>query len=223
MAALAAVADKPTRERILDNALRLFAERGYEATSIGEIEAAAGLVPRSGALYKHFASKRALIDAALTERFGEIDAIDERVALIESIPVPPDGDLRAELALLAAVALDELESERELSRLVMKEGERFPELGDAFHVGIVDRGHRIAASWLAHRSAALGLELPDVAATAQVMTDALVGYVLQHTIFGERTTRVERARFIAAWTRIVSDHLQPDGQPKQTREQMNHE
>ena len=39
-------------------ALPLFARQGFRGTSVGEIEAAAGLSPRSGALYKHFASKR---------------------------------------------------------------------------------------------------------------------------------------------------------------------
>lgn len=43
-----------------------------------------------------------------------------------------------------------------------------------------------------------------------MLTDALVGYVLNHTIFGERTTRVDRDRMIAAWTRIVVDHIDPD-------------
>lgn len=194
---------KPTRERILDNALRLFADRGYEATSIGEIEIAAGLAPRSGALYKHFASKRALIDAALAERFGELDSIDQRIELM------PLGDLEAELTLLGRLALDELERERDLCRLVMKEGERFPELADAFHTGIVERGHRIAATWVESRAAALELKFPDPEATAQVMTDALVGYALQHHIFGERATRIESERVIGAWTRIVLDHMRP--------------
>lgn len=199
-----AIQRKPTRERILDHALRLFAGRGYEATSIGEIEAAAGLVPRSGALYKHFPSKRALIDAALAERIRAIDSIDERVELL------PLDDLSAELTLIARLALEELEGERELCRLVMKEGERFPELADAFHAGIVERGHRIAAAWVSSRAPELGLELPDPEATAQILTDALVGYALQHHIFGDRSTRVGRERAIAAWTRIALDHLDPN-------------
>jgi len=194
--------DKPTRERILDNALRLFAEQGYETTSIGEIETAAGLAPRSGALYKHFASKRALIDAALAERFGHMDELDRRVELM------PLGDLESEITLLGRIALDELEKEQLLFRLVLKEGDRFPELTDAFHAGIVERGHRIAAAWVASRSESLGLDLPDPDATAQVMTDALVGYVIQGTVFGERSTRLERDRVLAAWNRIVLDHLQ---------------
>jgi len=35
-------------------AIELFAERGFDGTSVGEIERAAGLAPRSGALYQHF-------------------------------------------------------------------------------------------------------------------------------------------------------------------------
>lgn len=205
---MTASSTQPTRERILDNALRLFAERGYEATSIGEIETAAGLVPRSGGLYKHFPSKRALIDAALAERFGKLNSLDEQVELM------PLGDLGAELTLLAHLALDELEGERELCRLVMKEGERFPELADAFYAGIVDRGHRIAARWLESRAEALGRELPDAEATAGVMTDALVGYVLEETIFGKRSSRMGRDRLIAAWTALFMDHLDPDREEK---------
>ena len=42
-----------TRQRLLDEGMRLFAERGFRATGVGDIEAAAGLQPRRGALYKH--------------------------------------------------------------------------------------------------------------------------------------------------------------------------
>ncbi len=195
---------KSTRERLLDCALGSFAERGYEATTIGEIEAAAGLVPRSGALYKHFPSKRALIDAALAERFGAIEAIDERLALM------PQGDLRAELEVAARLTLGELERERDLCRLVMKEGDRFPEIAAAFHAGIVARGHGIAVAWLRARAATLGLEIADVEALAQVMTDALVGYVLQQNIFGPGAVAVSRERVIAAWVALALSHLDPE-------------
>ncbi|MGH9208726.1 MAG: TetR/AcrR family transcriptional regulator, partial [Acidimicrobiales bacterium] len=41
----------PTRERLVTEAMRLFGEQGYKATSVAQIEAAAGLAPGSGALY----------------------------------------------------------------------------------------------------------------------------------------------------------------------------
>jgi AcrR family transcriptional regulator len=56
------------RAALVEAAARLFAEQGFEATSVAEIQAAAGLAPGSGALYKHFASKQALLDAVRAER-----------------------------------------------------------------------------------------------------------------------------------------------------------
>src|SRR5689334_5470100 len=46
------------RERLLDAASTLFAERGYHAASVDQIVAAAGVT--KGALYGHFASKQEL-------------------------------------------------------------------------------------------------------------------------------------------------------------------
>jgi AcrR family transcriptional regulator len=196
---------KPTRERILDSALRLFADQGYEATSIGEIESAAGLAPRSGALYKHFPSKRALIDAALAERFGAMDEVVSRIELM------PRGDLRGELEFAGRLSLAELERERDLCRLVMKEGDRFPDLARAFHAGIVERGHAMAAAWLSARAEDLGRDIGDVPAIAQVMMDGLVGYVLQQHIFGPEGVAVERERVLAAWVALGLAYLDPTG------------
>jgi len=123
----------------------------------------------------------------------------------------PLGDLRAELTLIGRMALDELERERQLSRLVMREGERFPDLAEAFHASIVERGDRIATAWLTSRSAELGFEFEDVEATAKVAVNALVGYALQQHMFGDRATRIDRERVVAAWTRLMIDHIDPDG------------
>lgn len=67
-----------TRDLVLREARRLFAEQGYEATSVADIQAAAGLAPGSGALYKHFRSKRALRDAVLADQ-AAVAALPERL------------------------------------------------------------------------------------------------------------------------------------------------
>src|ERR1700677_4160546 len=54
-----------TRERIVDQAMRLFSENGYSGTSIAKIEAAAGLTPGAGGIYHHFKSKEALLAAGI--------------------------------------------------------------------------------------------------------------------------------------------------------------
>jgi AcrR family transcriptional regulator len=59
--ACAATEDTPTRQRILDAALELFARQGYAATSVRELARAVGL--RESSLYNHFAGKEAILHA----------------------------------------------------------------------------------------------------------------------------------------------------------------
>jgi AcrR family transcriptional regulator len=186
-----------TRSRLIDCAIELFAENGYEGTSVGEIETAAGLVPRSGGLYKHFPSKRALLGAALAERMDAIDRLDERMDLL------PLGDIGAELMTIGRLALRELENERQLARIVMKEGDRFPEIAADFHDAIVARGRSLAITWLTTRAHAFGIEPEDPEAMAEVMADALIGRALQSFMFGERLGRVDEDRFLAAWVQLA--------------------
>ena len=58
-----------TRQRLLTDATRLFAERGYEDTSIEAILHEAGV--SRGSLYHHFGSKEALFEAVLAALLEE--------------------------------------------------------------------------------------------------------------------------------------------------------
>lgn len=74
---LARVAPGDTRQRIEAAALKLFAARGVDGTSMRDIAGAVGVT--EGALYRHFASKDDLARALFLSRYGElargIDAI----------------------------------------------------------------------------------------------------------------------------------------------------
>lgn len=60
-----------TRQRILNAALELFAQYGYEAVSVGQIAEAVGI--KAPSLYKHFKSKQDIFDSILAQ-MEQLDA-----------------------------------------------------------------------------------------------------------------------------------------------------
>jgi TetR/AcrR family transcriptional repressor of nem operon len=66
------------RERIVDEAARLFRERGFDGISVADLMRAAGLT--HGAFYGHFPSKQALMGAACKRAVGTMLAEWEAVA-----------------------------------------------------------------------------------------------------------------------------------------------
>jgi len=63
---------------VLDTAIGLFIDRGYDATSIGDIAAALGIT--KSAIYHHFDSKEALLASALDEALAGLDDAVTRAA-----------------------------------------------------------------------------------------------------------------------------------------------
>jgi TetR/AcrR family transcriptional regulator len=83
-----------TAQRIVDIAENCFAERGYDASSMGEIAKAVGI--RTPSLYSHFDSKQALYEAVIDSR------LEPLFDLLESVNVLPDT-AEESLTLLRAV------------------------------------------------------------------------------------------------------------------------
>ena len=123
-----------TRERLLDAAARLFAERGYTGTSIRAVTTAAG-VSVSAANY-HFGSKRELLSAVCQRLIGPLNqermrALDEvelrsgppaqfledllRAFLAPAVLQPPDRQLESR-AVAARLYADPPEIVAELKR-----------------------------------------------------------------------------------------------------------
>ena len=85
-----------TRERILQTALTLFAQNGYEAVSVSDIAGELGMT--KGALYRHFESKRAIFDGILA-RMERQDAQEARDHDLPEEPAETDGPAYEQAAL----------------------------------------------------------------------------------------------------------------------------
>jgi TetR/AcrR family transcriptional regulator len=80
---------RPTRDRILDEALLLFGGRGYEATSLDQVAVELGV--RKQTILYYFPSKAELLDAVIDRSAGELT-----VALEESVARAAGGFARIE-------------------------------------------------------------------------------------------------------------------------------
>jgi TetR/AcrR family transcriptional regulator, cholesterol catabolism regulator len=107
------------RTELTRQAARLFAERGYHGTSIGDLADAMGV--QKGSLYAHIDSKQDLLHRTMREGadafHAALDAIDERLPATEKIRLALRGHLRvvAEQLDVATVFVREwryLEGER---------------------------------------------------------------------------------------------------------------
>ena len=77
---------RDTKEKILEKALELFSQKGYEGTNINELMASVGLV--KSAVYRHFESKEEIWDALLDRL---IAYYEERFGAPENLPPVPDS------------------------------------------------------------------------------------------------------------------------------------
>lgn len=84
------------RAELTRQAARLFAERGYHGTSIGDLAEALGV--QKGSLYAHIKSKQDLLYETMMEGarafHGMLDAIDEGLPAVEKIRLAMRGHLR---------------------------------------------------------------------------------------------------------------------------------
>ena len=116
----------PSRERIREAAKRLFAERGYEATSTASIARLAGT--SESQLIKHFEGKQGLLEAVFQYSWEQINPA---LALaLESVSTP-----REKFKLLVDMVLNFLAKDEDLRKLFLLEGRRVR--GDGKHVVLV--------------------------------------------------------------------------------------
>jgi AcrR family transcriptional regulator len=195
-----------TRERLISAAVRLFGEHGYSGTTVGRIEAEAGLAPRSGALYQYFkGGKRELLDAAVERHVADLDEMQGAIDLL------PLGDLRAELTLIARWNLQDLLRRRDLHRFLRKEGHRFPDLVAKVYEGTGERPLRRAAEFLRQRFRAAGVEDVDAEALVVVMVQTMAAYRTHEDIYGGPPLDVGEERFVTAWVDVCLAYARDRG------------
>lgn len=179
--------------------MRLFGEQGYAATSVAQIEAAAGLSAGAGGLYAHFRSKEALLRAGLERLLGPEPPLGDRS--------PGDSGGRvavvAELEGVVRAGLARLRHDRDYNRILVRDLRAVPDLLEMS----ADREIRPLHDRLEDYLSAPRFRLPEGAsprAVAAVLIGATSNFWLLSDVFGAYPAGVSEEEYVAALARLAA-------------------
>ncbi|MBO0128878.1 TetR/AcrR family transcriptional regulator [Agrobacterium tumefaciens] len=140
-------------QALMDAAANLFLDQGYEAVSLDTLIAKAGGSRRN--IYEHFGGKQGLFVDVITR------LCNEQAAPLRQLDVG-SGEIGPALVMFGERLLEVVLQPRTLAlqRLMIAEGQRFPELAQAILRSGHDTGVEILADWLRPRLPELRGNLP---------------------------------------------------------------
>ena len=201
------------RDRLLAEALKLFAAKGYAATSVADIQRASGLAPGSGALYKHFGSKRELLEAAVAHRIDSIVAAREQYDAGD-----PDSVERA-VRIAGRLIWNNLKQSEDLLKVMLREPEELGDLDDKTWRVITDNAYQRFADELAASNRAGRTHIADPEAAAAVAIGSLSYAATLVALTGRLPGNIEENRYFEAWVSQTLSLLTHAGTPKMSEHQ----
>lgn len=191
----------PTRERLVTEAMRLFGEQGYQATSVAQIEAAAGLAPGSGALYHHFTSKQALLEAGIDRQLDRRRAMRDIRALFAGL-----GDLRSELTMLGRYILSVLDEESQLLQIASRTpSAHSARLSDAY-AALFDGLYAELGDWVKNWIPTISEH--DAMVISAIAVNSLVGKRATSAWFRVPEAAISDELYIGEWTTVFAERIQ---------------
>lgn len=173
------MAPSTRKQAILDAALTVFAERGFEAARLDDIAARAGVA--KGTLYLYFKDKETLFEELLR------GAVSPILAGVTALAEAPDVPFAQALdTLYGFFEREVLATDRKLLlRLVLTEGPRFPRIAEAHYRNVVSRMLPLIQK-IAKRAAERGELASDaVVRFPQLVVEPIVTTILWDALFSK--------------------------------------
>jgi TetR/AcrR family transcriptional regulator, mexJK operon transcriptional repressor len=165
------------RQQIIDGALAVFAEKGYERATNKDIAEAAG-IGSPGLIYHYFKDKSDLFGQVLEQRAPVLQLINRGESLMD---LPP----REALTLFGSTFVKTLENRTAISmfKLIIGEAVRHPMVAEMFNKIGPGRGFAFLTRYLAHQMDIGALRRADPGAAVRCFVGPLIAYVLTREVF----------------------------------------
>jgi AcrR family transcriptional regulator len=189
--------DASTRERLLDAAIELFARQGYSSTSVADIQRACGLSPGSGALYKHFPSKKALLREATRRHIEQMGATWDEYKRTRA------SDTKSALRQGAEQIWANIDNNSQLLRVMFREPEALDEMIDDLWSAVTATAYQRTARALSAAKDAGVSQVEDPEATSTVLVAALAYLPILQMLIQRTPGKLDAGRFREAWLRLA--------------------
>ncbi|MDF0515682.1 TetR/AcrR family transcriptional regulator [Bradyrhizobium yuanmingense] len=176
----AAAAAPTTRERILTEALNLFAQSGYGGASMRELARRVGI--RESSLYNHFPGKAAILEAIVSEHGPASSASRLEEPRYRQLVRQP-----AEFCRQFALDLVEQWSdprEHQFQKVITAERNRVPGIRAKFADHFYAREQRLMTDYFRGFALAGLISTPDPRETARLFAAGLIYIRLEHYVMG---------------------------------------
>ena len=198
---------RPTlsNEQLLDKALDLFLDQGFDRTSIEAICAAAGMAKRT--VYARYADKTSLFRAAMERAIAEWIIPPERLKAMET------GDLEGSLLAVGRILVNNLLSPagQRLLRLTSAVAAQMPEIG-AMNVRLgTEPTLEYLTDLIARKTVDWPSPAPDAGLTARAFLDLVVGGPSNASAWGVQAEPAEIERHMRFRIHMMVRGLEPRG------------
>ncbi len=195
-----------TRDRILAEATRLFAERGIKATTVADIEGAAGLRRGSGGVHRYFPTKHDLVWGVLEAQLTRARRVFDDAREWE----PPTPETIPEfLAQLGRYMLTNADDNREVALIMLREAHNLPPGVLAAHeAGNLDLAYTTTAAAIRARQESAGVTDLDADAVAFLVVAPLIYFRLIEWATGGKILDLDDDRLLATWVDIFTPVFQ---------------
>lgn len=183
-----------SRERFVNEARRLFATKGYAATTVADIQLACGLTAGSGALYKHFASKHELLRAVVQTHVETMRSHRQSFAG-RRLPEDPRQTLR----LIVQHVWSGMERDSDVLRVMMRDLGEAPELLEPLWQEVRANVYDELTGWLMTLRDSGTIRCADPEATAAVLLASLTYFPILDALIGHTPGDVPAEAFTEAW------------------------
>ena len=171
-----------TRDKILESAIRLFAEKGFSGTTTREIAEKAGV--NEALIFRYFSTKRDLYSAIIERKISEEPGFE--------YPLEAFKETRDDWLIFRSIAIrmfDCVEKNPSFIRLLHFSALEGHELSDMFFDTYVQYQRMLLSDYIERRISEGAFKNVNPVLAARAFIGMVINYILVQEIFGEKKRR----------------------------------